>query len=86
MSSNGEIRQSPEPVLSSLVAALAGLPVGLITVTFEYGLAALACVASTAAEVIAVYRSRVPAVADNPTGDGADVIVLRGEGVTGRRT
>jgi hypothetical protein len=69
-----------------LVAALAGLPIGLMTATMEYGLAAAACVASTAAEVLAVCRSREPAVADESRGDGADVIVLRGEDATGRRT
>jgi hypothetical protein len=84
MSTNAEARPAPEPVVSSLIAALAGLPVGLMTVTMEYGLAAVACVASTAAEVTAVCRSR--ASADELRSDDAEVIVLRGDGATGRRT
>jgi len=86
MSTNVEGRTAEEPVLSALIAALAGLPVGLMTATIEYGLAAVACVASTAAQVIAVCRSRGPAVAPEAGGDDADVIVLRGDGTPGRRT
>lgn len=69
-----------ESSLSALIVALAGFPVGLFTVTMEYGLATVGCVASTAAELHAVYRSQVsrPA-AGEPSADHADVIPLRGE-------
>jgi hypothetical protein len=75
-----------EPLLPALVTALSGLPIGLLTATLEYGLAAVACVASTAAELLAVYRSHVHAGPIERSSDNvADVIELRRDGASGPR-
>lgn len=65
--------------LPAVITAVTGLPIGLFTATMEYGLATLACVASTVAELHAVYRAQVSKV-EGAHVDQADVIPLRGGG------
>lgn len=83
---SAEGRPVDDPLVTRLITALAGLPVGLFTVTMEYGLATVACVASTTAELVAVCKSHASAGVDAGGSEHAEVIVLRGGGVTGRRT
>ena len=77
---------APEPLIADLVTALAGLPVGLMTVTMEYGLATAACLASTAAELVAVYRAHRPRRVVADSGGSADVITLYGNRISEPRT
>lgn len=76
--------RSAESLVPALLTAITGLPIGLLTATMEYGLAAVACVASTAAELVAVCRTHASST-DGESVDKAEVIVLRGGGATGRR-
>lgn len=78
MSVAAEHCSSAKALLPKLITALAGLPIGLLTVTFEYGLATVGCVASTAAELLAVYKLHAPPAAVDRCSDDdvADVIML----------